>query len=181
MMVENLLKVIHILEGLQQAEHLRMLNVYVGCNLQRSATDSLRTRTDLGIPKTTVSEILMQDLGMKCVVANFIPQLLLPEQKEHRAAVANDLFQTATNEPDFLKKVLTRDEWWVYHCDSETKDQSSQWKSPGSLSPKKVLQSCRKIKTMLTVLFDWEGVVHHKYTPPGQMINRSTTSVSFTG
>ena len=27
-MVENLLKVIRILEGLQQAEHLRMLNVY---------------------------------------------------------------------------------------------------------------------------------------------------------
>ena len=30
-MVGNLLKVIHILEGLQQAEHLRMLNV---CGLQ---------------------------------------------------------------------------------------------------------------------------------------------------
>ena len=27
-MVENLLKVIHVLEGLQQAEHLRMLNVH---------------------------------------------------------------------------------------------------------------------------------------------------------
>ena len=27
-MIENLLKVIHILEGLQQTEHLRMLNVY---------------------------------------------------------------------------------------------------------------------------------------------------------
>ena len=27
---------------------------------------------DLGIPKTTVSEILTQDLGMKCVMAKFI-------------------------------------------------------------------------------------------------------------
>ena len=27
-MVENLLKVIHVLEGLQQIEHLRMLNMY---------------------------------------------------------------------------------------------------------------------------------------------------------
>ena len=27
-MVKNLLKVIHVLEGLQQAEHLRTLNVY---------------------------------------------------------------------------------------------------------------------------------------------------------
>ena len=106
-MVENLLKVIHILEGLQQAEHLRMLNVYVGCNLQRSATDSLRTRTDLGIPNSTVSEILTQDLSMECVMAKFIPRLLLPEQKEYRAVLANDLIQTATNEPDFLKETIT--------------------------------------------------------------------------
>ena len=42
---------------------------------------------DLGIPNTTVSKILMQDLGMKHVVAKFIPRLLLPEQKEHCAAV----------------------------------------------------------------------------------------------
>ena len=27
-MVKNLLKVIHVLEGLKQAEHLRMLNMY---------------------------------------------------------------------------------------------------------------------------------------------------------
>ena len=43
--------------------------------------------------------------------------LLLPEQKEHLAAVANDLIQTATNEPDFLKKLITRDESWVYGYD----------------------------------------------------------------
>ena len=62
---------------------------------------------DLEIPKTTLSKILMQDLGMKRVVEKFVLQLLLPEQKEHRAAVANDLIQTTANEPDFLKKVVT--------------------------------------------------------------------------
>ena len=44
---------------------------------------------------------------MKHVVAKFITWLLLPEQKEHCAAVTNDLIQTTTNEPDFLKKVIT--------------------------------------------------------------------------
>ena len=58
--------------------------------------------TDLGIPKTTVSEILMQDLGMKRVMAKFVLWLLLPEQKEHHAAVANDLIQTATNKPNLV-------------------------------------------------------------------------------
>ena len=65
---------------------------------------------DLGIPKTTVSDILTQNLGMKIVMAKFIPWLLLPEQKEYCAAVANDLIQSTTKEPDFLKKVITRDE-----------------------------------------------------------------------
>ena len=46
---------------------------------------------DLGIPKTTVSEILTQNFGMKHVVAKFFPWLLLPQQKEHCAIVANDL------------------------------------------------------------------------------------------
>ena len=69
---------------------------------------------DLGIPNTTVSH-LMQGLGMKEVVAKFVPQLLLPEQKEHHTAV-NNLIQTATKEPDFLK-VITTDKSWVYGYD----------------------------------------------------------------
>ena len=101
---------------------------------------------DLGIPKTTVSENLMQDFGMKHIMAKFVLWPLLPEQKEHRAVVANDLIQTATNEPDFLRKVVTGDKSWVYGHDLEMKAQSSQWKSPGSPRPKKVWQSHSQIK-----------------------------------
>ena len=36
----------------------------------------------------------MQDLDMKCVLVKFVPWLLLSEQKEHRAAVANDTART---------------------------------------------------------------------------------------
>ena len=85
---------------------------------------------------------------MKHVVAKFILQLLLPEQKEHPAAVANELIQTTINEPGFLKKVLVRDEWWVYSYNPETKAQSSQWKLPGSPFPQTVWQSGSKIKTL---------------------------------
>ena len=42
---------------------------------------------------------VIQVLGVKNFVAKFVPWLLLPEQKEHRAAVANDFIQTPTNEP----------------------------------------------------------------------------------
>ena len=70
-MVENLLKVIHVPEGLQQAEHLRMLNVY-------------------GLQPTK----------------------------------------------------------------------------------KRVRQIHSKVKTMLTMFFDWEDVVHNECTPLGQTINK---------
>ena len=155
-----------------------------GCNQQGSVTDSARTRRGIwgfGDSKTTVSEILTRDLGMKHVVAKFVPWLLLPEQKEHCAAVANDLIQTATNGPDFLKKLITGDESWVYSYDPEMKAQSSQWKLPGSPCLKKVWQIHSKIKTMLTVFFDWEGVVHHEYTSSGQTINKRYYSMFFVG
>ena len=81
---------------------------------------------------------------MKHVVTKFILWFLQPEQKEHHAAFANDLIQTATSEPDFLKKVITRDESWVYGYGLETKALSSQGKVPGSPHLKKARQSCSK-------------------------------------
>ena len=122
-MVENLLKVIYILDSLKRAEHLKMLNVRAAINKDRQWT-VWELEADLGVPKTTVSEILTQSLGMKCVVAKSALRLLLPEQKEHCAAVANDLIHTATNGPGFLK-VVPGDESWVYGSYLETKAQSS--------------------------------------------------------
>ena len=79
---------------------------------------------------------------MKHGVAKFILQFLLPEQKEHYVAVANDLIKITTNVSDFLM-VITRNKWWVYGHDLEMKAQSSQWKSPGSPQPKKVAARSR--------------------------------------
>jgi len=57
---------------------------------------------DLGIPRTIVSEILTEELGKKRVAAKFVPRLLSRQQKEFRAAVAQDLLETSNNDPDFL-------------------------------------------------------------------------------
>ena len=124
-MVKNLLKMIQALESLQQAEHLRMLNVWAEINRDRQLT-GWELEAD---PRDSKNYCVWDfDVGMrfsmKHVMTKFVPQLLLLEQKEHRAAVANDLIQTATNEPDFLKKLITRDESWVYGYDPETKAQS---------------------------------------------------------
>ena len=46
----------------------------------------------LGIPKTTVPEILTQDLGMKHVMAKFTLWLLLSEQKEQLIRSTTSMF-----------------------------------------------------------------------------------------
>ena len=127
---------------------------------------------DLGIPKTTVSEILTQNFGMKHVVAKFFPWLLLPQQKEHCTAVADDLIQTATNKPDFLKKVITRDEFRFTAMIWKGRPSCPNGSRQVLQAQTRAGQSYSKIKTMLTVFFDLEGVVHHEYAPPGKIISK---------
>ncbi|GFV26862.1 putative transposase [Trichonephila clavipes] len=45
-----------------------------------------------------------------------------------------------------MKLIITRDESWVYGYDPETKQQSSQWKTPGSPRPKKAWQIKNTLK-----------------------------------
>jgi hypothetical protein len=73
---------------------------------------------------------------------------------------------------NLLKRIITSDETWVYGYEVETKMQSSQ--CIGKNSPRqKMAESVRLIvKVMLMVLFDTEGVVHHKFLRQGQTVNR---------
>ena len=169
-MVENLLELIHSVEGLQQAEYLRILNVY-GLQSTKISTDSTRTRSWPGDSKNYHVQGIDAGSWHETCLGKIHAELLLPEQKEHHAAVLNDLIQTATKKPDFLKKVITGGKW-AYGYDMEMKAHSFQWGSPGSPHQKKEWWSHNKIKTTLTVLFDWESIVHYKYTPPSQIINK---------
>ena len=134
-----------------------------------------RQEADLGIPETAVSKILAQDLGMKCVVAKFVSQVLLPEQKEHHVAVANDLIETVTNwtrfpQEDHNQRWITGLQWW-----SRNKGRVIPMKVTWFSSPEEgVAASGSKVKTMF---FDWEGVVHHEYASPGQRISKYCLNV----
>ena len=110
----------------------------------------------------TVQTILTRDMNMHRIAAKFVPRLLTPEQKEHRVEICEELRQRALDDPSFMWRVITGDESWVYGYDPESKQQSLQWKSPGSPRPKKVRQSRSAIKSMLIVFFDIRGIVHHE-------------------
>jgi len=126
--------------------------------------------TIVNVSYGTVQTILTCDLNMHRIAAKFVPRLLTPEQKEHRVAICQELCQCAVDDPTFMSRVITGDESWVYGYDPETKQQSSQWKSPGSPRLKKVRQSRSATKSMLIVFFDIRGIVHHEFVPEAQTV-----------
>jgi len=119
----------------------------------------------------TVQTILTRDMNMHRIAAKFVPRLLTPEQKENHVRICEELHQRALDDPSFMSRVITGDESWVYGYDPESKQQSSQWKSPGSPRLKKARQSHSAIKSMLIMFFDIRGIVHHEFVPQGQTVN----------
>lgn len=88
----------------------------------------------------TVQAILTSDLNMHCVAATFMPRLLTHKQKQHRVDDCQDICQQVRVDPTFMSRFITGDESWVYGSDPETKQLSSQWKSPHSPRLKVVRQ-----------------------------------------
>jgi hypothetical protein len=106
------------------------------------------------------------------VVAKFVHKLLSQEQQQLCLEVAQDMLECSNGYPEFLKIVIIGDEMWVYGYDLETKVQSSQWKHSLSPRPKKAKQVQSKVKVLVTVFFDYRGIVHHSYAPEGQTVNK---------
>ena len=91
---------------------------------------------------------------MKRIAAKFVPRLLNNDQRDHRIQVCTELQAAVRNYPNFLSRVITGHESWVYGYGPETKQQSSQWKTPSSPRPKKVRKIRSNIKSMLIIFLD---------------------------
>lgn len=126
----------------------------------------------MDISTGSTHSILREDLALRRIAAKFVPRLLTNEQKQLRLEVSQDMLDSVAKDSGFMDTIITGDESWVYGYDPETKAQSSQWLHSTSPRPKKVRQVRSKVKVMLTVFFDSQGVVHHEYAPPNQTITK---------
>ena len=117
---------------------------------------------ELGASYGTCQTIITEDLGMRRISAKFVPRLLTPDQKDTRLTLSQEMMDRTAADPT-----------WVYGYDPETKQQSSQWKTPASPRPKKARQVKSNVKVMVVVFFDEAGVVHHEYVPHGQIVNQT--------
>ena len=85
---------------------------------------------------------------------------------------AQDMLDCANIDLEFTKTIITGNETWVYGYDLESKFQSSQWIHPKSPRSKKVRQVCSNVNVMLSCFFESRGIVHYKYAPERQTINK---------
>lgn len=126
---------------------------------------------NLGIPQTTVFEIVTENLNMRKVCAKLVPRVLSNDQKTTRKTISQELLDRVSEEPDLLNNVVTGDETWVFEYDPQTKRQSSEWHTSSSPRPKQARMSKSKQKSMLICFFDGNGVIHKEFVPPGQTVN----------
>ena len=113
----------------------------------------------LKISPSRVWSIITNDLCMKKVAARWVPKLLTEEQKKERVRLSRQNLRVYNaNEEDFLARFVTMDETWVHYFDPETRQQSMEWKHPGSPTPKKARRSTSAGKVMASVFWDSEGI-----------------------
>lgn len=124
---------------------------------------------EVGISKGSINTILKDVLCLKRVKSRLVPKTLNFLEKRRRVEVCETML---SDYQGVMKRIITGDETWIYAYDPETTDQSSEYRAKGEPRPKKPRQSRSKIKVMLTVFFDYRGVVHSEFLPTGQTVNK---------
>jgi hypothetical protein len=94
----------------------------------------------VGISYGVCQEILTESVNMRRIAAKFDPRLLTNDQKQRCVNVCLEVREKATEDPNFISRIIKGDESWIYGYDPETKQKSSQWKSPQSPRAKEAWQ-----------------------------------------
>ena len=91
----------------------------------------------LGISSERVGSIFHEDLDMRKLSVKWVPKCLNADQKHQWCQSSEQLLEFFQRNPnDFLSRLVTMDETWLYHYDLETKQQSVEWQQSGLPHPK---------------------------------------------
>ena len=90
---------------------------------------------------------------------------------DERVAACQDLLNMINGDKNFLDKVITGVESWSFAYDPETKCQSSELVGKHSPWLKKLCFQNSKVKKMLMVFFDSQGIVQKEFLQEGCTVN----------
>ncbi|GFS18285.1 histone-lysine n-methyltransferase setmar-like protein [Elysia marginata] len=137
---------------------------------RRKTCEEISTETSMS--RTSVFRVLTNKLNNNNKFSKWVPYLLTDEQKESRVNFSRNFlgrFQTEQN--DFLGRIITGDESWVYSWDPETKRQSAEWRDFDDPHPEKVRHKQGALEVMHMIFFDMNGVILRWPVPIGTTIN----------
>lgn len=120
----------------------------------------------------TVRTILHEHLSMTRLCARWVPRLLTTEEQETRVAVSRQFLRRYSREnDDFLDRIITCDETWLWLFDPETKQQSSQWTDISAPSPAKARVTKCGGKYMFIMFADRQGMLLCHAVPQKSTVN----------
>jgi histone-lysine N-methyltransferase SETMAR len=115
--------------------------------------------------------IVTQTLQKRKVSAKLVPHQLSEEQKAARKRVAEELLRRYEAEGEqFLNRNVAIDETWIRDFEPQLKSQSSQWKHATSPRLKKCRRQQSKVKLMMIMAYDKNGVIATDRVPPGSTV-----------
>jgi len=98
----------------------------------------------LGISRERVGSIIHEDLDMRKLCAKWVPICLNSDQKRERCQSSEQLLELFRRDPnDFLSRLVTIDDTWLYHSDPESKQESMELRYSGSLRSQKKNSECK--------------------------------------
>jgi hypothetical protein len=114
----------------------------------------------LGISREWVGSITHEDLDMQKLSMKWVPKCLNTDQKCQLCQSSEQILEFFQCDPnDFLLRLVTMAETWVYHYDPETKQQSMEWRHSSSPHPKKF--RVQKSAANFSPGFFWGGSRRH--------------------
>ena len=79
----------------------------------------------LGVSREQVGSNIHEYFDMRKLSAKWVPECVSADQKRQRWQSSEQLFEFFRRDPnEFLSRLVTMDETWLYHYDPETKQQS---------------------------------------------------------
>jgi len=109
---------------------------------------------------------------MRKLSVKWVPKCLNADQKLQRCQSSEQISEFSWRDAnDFLSRLVTMDETWLYHYDPEIQQQSMESRHSGSPRPKnfRVQESARKV--LASIFWDQDGILLIDYLPTGQTTN----------
>ena len=126
----------------------------------------------LGISREWVGSIVHEDLDMRKLSAKWVPKCLNADQKRQRCQSSEQILEFFRRDPNnFLSRLVTMDETWLFRYDPETKQQSTKWRHNGSTLPQKFRVQNSTGKVLASIFWDQDGILLIDYLPKAQTIN----------